>query len=193
MIDLIWIKRKSSLEDSWLKEHLEYIDPRFNVIVVGHTDIKADKFKYFPFWENGLDEKGLICHKKNIGVQHATEKYCLILHADVCPDKNFYNVVESKKYSGIIAPYGTCSPTQRGLTWCRGAGIHKDPAEAVDKYTYISGAAIFGERELFLKYKWNESLSHNQGEDVEYSQRLISNNVPLSCDKDLVVKMRRFQ
>ena len=75
MINLIWIKRKSTKEDSWLEEYLKNIDPRYNIIVVGHTAIEPIKynFTYIPFWENGLDEQGLICHKKNLGVKHSKE------------------------------------------------------------------------------------------------------------------------
>jgi hypothetical protein len=51
------------------------------------------------------------------------------------------------------------------------------------KLLYISGAYFIIKRNIALKYPLNEMLVHNQGEDVEYSQRLSKNNIYIVFNK----------
>lgn len=196
MIDIVWIKRISSEEDKWLKQNLLCLDRRFGVIVVGHTDLDSNyyNFKYIPYYENGIDSMGLICHKKNLGVQASNKKYCLVLHSDITPNDDFYDLAINKNIDiqTVIAPVAFCGQN-RALTWCTYAAKHKDVNELADENTYISGGAIFSLRETFLKFPWNENLRHNMEEDVELSRRMFQNNVKLMCMSDLVLEARRNQ
>lgn len=196
MIDIIWIKRVSNEEDQWLYENLCLLDRKYNVIVVGHTNLnpKYYNFLYIPFYEHGLDQLGLICHKKNLGIKNSKSDFCLVLHADVTPDVSFYDKAINKNYdfNTVIAPLAVHN-NSRALSWCNYPGKHKDVNELADNNTYISGGSIFGRREIFIKFPWNEQLRHNMEEDVELSRRMISYNVKLICDSELIVHSRRSQ
>lgn len=198
MINVIWITRISEEEDRWLHENLMTLDRRFNVTIIGHTNLLPEyyNFKYIPFFENGVDELGLICHKKNLGVQASQSRYCLVLHADTTPDKSFYDIAVRKGYDDntAVAPLGLYGEN-RALSWCNTHGNprHKDMNEPPDQHTYISGAAIFGHTELFRRFRWDENLRHNQAEDSELSARMMRENVKLVGDKDLVFHARRYQ
>jgi len=211
VIDLVWITRISDEEDRWLEENLAGLDKRYNVSVVGHTklDPKKHNFRYYEYWDNGKDEGGLICHKKNIGAENAQEKYCLMLHSDVTPKPDFYDLAVSREYDNntAVAPYASVRTAYldemgqikeqhvRSFTWCdiRNVFRHKDFQSPQDNWTYISGAGIFAQTELFKKYKWNETLSHGQEEDLEYSLRLTENGVKLVADEYLMLDSRRSQ
>lgn len=196
MIDLIWIKRVSDQEDIWLLEHLSNLDRRYKVIVVGHTNLNPEyyNFKYIPFYENGIDSLGLICHKKNLGIKNSTSQFCLVLHSDMTPSNSFYNIAINKNYNNnsAIAPLALYDG-QRSLTWCIYPGKHKDMKEKADSNTYISGGAIFGTRQFFLKYQWNEALKHNMEEDVELSRRIMSSGANLLADEELILFSKRSQ
>ena len=64
-ISLVYITRRSNTEDEWLQTLINNLDDRFELIVVGHTNIINSRFIYIPFWDDGLDELGLISSKKN--------------------------------------------------------------------------------------------------------------------------------
>jgi hypothetical protein len=206
MINLIWIKRVSQEEDEWLKTNLAEIDSRFNVIVVGHTnlDYKKYNFKYVPFWDHGLDRLGLLCHKKNLGIKYSEDGYCLVLHADVSPDKNFYDIAINKKYdhNTAVCPISFYNG-DRALSWCNYVeGLYtigkikdrsKSITEPADEWTYISGGCIFGTKKFFLKFPWNEYLRHNQGEDVELSRRIFKNGGKLIAESELICYAKRSQ
>lgn len=211
MIDLIWVTRISDEEDRWLEENLAGLDKRYRVSIVGHTNLDQNKyrFNYYEFWEDGVDEAGLICHKKNIAVKNATQKYCLILHSDVTPKSDFYDLAISREYDNntAVAPYAfvrTASFDEMGqikeqhvrsFTWCdiQNPFRHKSFLSPQDDWTYISGAGIFGQTELFKKHKWNENLSHGKEEDLEYSLRLTKSGVKLVADEYLMLDSRRSQ
>lgn len=202
LINVIWITRISDEEDGWLHENLSRLDRRFAVTIVGHTHLRPDyyNFNYIPFYENGIDQQGLICHKKNLGVLASKSTYCLVLHADATPDSSFYHNAVQKNYDDntAVAPLGRYGE-HRALCWGDVQSLthptprHKDMDEAANDYTYISGIAIFGRKELFLRFPWDERLRHNQGEDWELSIRLMKNRVRLVGDKDLVFHARRHQ
>lgn len=194
MIDLIWIKRISDEEDEWLKQNLINLDKRYNVIVVGHTNLDPlfYNFNYIPFFENGMDSLGLICHKKNLGIRFSKRKYCLVLHSDMTPSSTFYDLSLQKNIDNntAVAPYSVCKDF-RAFSWCEYPGKHKDINQTADLNTYIAGGSIFAQRELFLKFPWDENLRHNMEEDVELSRRMFENNVKLICIPDLVLEARR--
>jgi hypothetical protein len=176
------------------------------------------KFKYIPFWDYGLDEMGLISLKKNLGVHNATKEYSLVLHADTFPTKNTFTNISNISLTDkdviapvglVMAPWGEILNT-RGLTWADSSNKediakwnewrlknqlfndlvrHKMPEESVTDGTYISGAAIFAKTNTFKDTKWNNNLGHVQGEDIEYSRRLISLGYNLTCDERIEVYM----
>lgn len=210
MIDLIWIKRISEEEDEWLEENLATIDRRFRISVVGHTrlDHKQHRFNYYEFWEDGIDALGLICHKKNVGVKNANQPFCLVLHSDVSPASDFYDKATAKAYDANKAvcpisfvrtirpdPFGNMLEVKtRSFSWCDiSLPMRQKENMVADENTYISGAGIFGQTEMFKKYQWNETLSHAKEEDVAYSRYLRKNGIELIYDPELVLDARRSQ
>jgi hypothetical protein len=206
MINLIWIKRVSEKEDSWIKEYLSTIDKRYNIIIVGHTNLdpRVNNFTYIPFWENGLDDLGLICHKKNLGIKNSKDGYCLVLHSDACPKEDFYDIAISKKFDDntAVCPIGLFHST-RSFTWCnyiekaaksgKYLARNKDIDESADEWTYIAGAAIFGTKKFFLRFPWDETLKHGQEEDVELSTRIYNNGGKLLADAELIFNSKTPQ
>jgi len=195
-ISIIWITRICPEEDSYLDAFLNKLESiNCEKIIVGHTNLTRNDFRYVPFYELGLDSMKLICHKKNIGVLASTKKYCLVLHADTCPDLSFFE--EIKKISlddfTAICPVGFLDDGQRGLTWCDYAGIQKDPDDEYSANTYIGGSCIFGSKNMFLKNPWNQNLRHADEEDVVYSRDLFNNGVNQMCNSKLIMNMKRSQ
>lgn len=199
-ISLVYITRRSNTEDEWLQTLINNLDDRFELIVVGHTNIINSRFIYIPFWDDGLDELGLISSKKNLGVAISSAKYCLVIHADVYPRIDF--VDEATKNLPLpnehICPVGfyDSDPTIRGLTWCQNMEPRSQPPDRPDDSDmYIGGAAIFSTKLTLMTYPWDNKLRHGQGigEDLELSIRARANNVKLSCNPNLVVYMYNNQ
>ena len=221
-LSVIWISRISDTEDNMLRNFFEKDDTEYEYerILVGHTNLNPDvyKFKYIPFWDNGLDKLGLISLKKNLGVLNATKEYCLVLHADTFPMKSLFERMENISLSDkdIVSPIGYIKYPwgdigyNLGLTWADSSDKdnlekynywkqknllfnpdvrHKLPDESVSDWTYISGASIFSKTSTFKTIGWNNNLRHVQGEDIEYSHRLKNNEYKLSCDPLLEVYM----
>lgn len=195
-ISIIWITRISSEEDCYLDEFLDKLkNINCEKIIVGHTNLSRNDFRYIPFYEFGLDEMKLICHKKNIGVLASTKKYCLVLHADTCPELSFFEAIKNISLDDqtAICPIGFMSSGQRGLTWCIYAGIHKDPDEEFHENSYIGGSCIFGSKNMFLSNPWNQNLRHADEEDVVYSKDLFVNQIKQYCNSKLIMEMKRTQ
>lgn len=195
-LSLIWIKRQSKEEDSFLEEYLEEL--KFcdvEKIVVGHTDLIRDDFIYIPFYEHGLDDLGLICHKKNIGVLASSGDICVVMHIDTKPSQSFFEEINKILFNDnvVICPIGMTESGSRSLTWCLYAGKHKDPNESFCDSSYISGACLIAQKKLLLKYKWDQNRKHNQEEDYELSKRMHANGVDLICNPDLKVIMKNSQ
>lgn len=221
-LSVIWISRINENEDNMLKNFFEKYDNEYEYekIIVGHTNLNPEqyKFKYIPFWENGLDKMALISFKKNLGINNSTKEYSLVLHADTFPLKRLFERMSNINLSDldIVAPIGYIMHSWgdlsffRGLTWAdtsdknnpekfemwkhknllfNGDVRHKMPDEPTSEWTYISGAAIFSKTSTFKKIGWNNNLGHVQGEDVEYSHRLKNSGYKLSCDPLLEVYM----
>jgi hypothetical protein len=197
-ISLIWIKRNDKQEDSFLEEYLNLLkEVNLEKIVVGHTSLIRKDFTYIPFHELGLDEMGLICHKKNIGVLASSSKYCLVMHCDVRPCLSFFE--EFKKIESelndltVYCPIGESENGNRGLTWCLYAGNHKDTNQEFCHASYISGGCLLASKKILRKYQWNQNLKHNQEEDFEFSQRLNSFGVKHQCLTNLKIIMKNSQ
>ncbi len=205
-LTIVWITRVSDVEDEMIKNFFEKhdLDYEYEKIIVGHTylDQRIYNFKYIPFWENGLDEQGLICTKKNLGVSNSTKEYCLVLHADTFPTKSLFERVGeiSLTDKDVVAPIGYIlnqpkDYKNRGITWANNSisSRHKHLNECDSDISYISGAAIFSKTSTFKTIGWNNSLRHDQAEDFEYSDRLRKNKYILSCDPKLEVYMHNTQ
>lgn len=198
-VSLIWITRKSEQEDRYLEEYLQELRglPCEKIIVghVGQNLIGKHSFTYIPFHEFGLDDMGLICHKKNIGVLAATGDICVVMHADISIPKDILINYpwEEITSSDIVCPLAFMDNGARGLTWCRKFGQHKPENEEFDTNSYISGACLIARRHTLIKWKWNQNLKHNQSEDVDMTDRLASFGLNIYCEPHLRFKIKTTQ
>jgi hypothetical protein len=196
-VSLIWITRVSELEDEFLQEYINTFDGiDVEKIIVGHTNIADKQFKYIPFYERGIDALGLICQKKNIVVLAATNDICVVMHADITPTKetllnyNWSNI----KSNDIVCPIAVNKQGYIGKTWCsKGSWCSKSPYEPYDTNTYISGACLIGHKKALLETTWDQNLIHNEGEDVEMSDRLHSKGMNIYCDPSLLFNIKFTQ
>ena len=196
-LSLIWITRISELEDQFLQEYINTFDGiDVEKIIVGHTTITSNKFKYIPFYEKGIDELGLICHKKNIGILAATNDICVVMHADITPTRETvmnYNW-SSIKSKDIVCPVAVNGQGIMGKTWCsKGSWCSKSPYEPYNTNTYISGACLIGHKNTLIETPWNQNLGHNESEDVEMSDRLYAKGMNIYCDPSLHFNMKFTQ
>lgn len=202
-LTVAWITRKSDKEIFWLKEYLEkFKNYDFNKIVVGYSNLdeKEYKYKYIPFWENGIDEQGLICHKKNLVISNTETENIILLHADCCLTSDSIKYLQTIEFDQETA-YGMIgyieNTNKKGFTWLdkkvRGEDFVNLPLEEMIKTrdtSFICGSAIAGKKNIFIKVPWNESLKHNQNEDGDLSQRLREAKINLLCLPNLVIEMK---
>lgn len=202
-LTVAWVTRKNHNEMSWLGEYLnKFKNSNFKKVVVGYSIFNELEFnyKYIPFWENGLDEKGLLCHKKNLLVRNCETENIVILHADCCITDYTIQQLEKIDFEENVA-YGTIgyieNTNQLGFTWLdrnmTGEDFIKLPLEEIIKTkssSVICGSAIAGKKNIFLNIPWNENLRHNEGEDGELCQRLTNSGFKLVCLPQLIINMK---
>lgn len=185
---LIWITRKSELEDQYLRQALINTNSLdVQRIIVGHTDIEPVGFEYIPFYEHGLDNLGLICHKKNIGVLASRSRVTMVMHADIIPSQNILKECAEINFKSeeFYAPVAFTGSGIRALTWCRYAGQHKPIDDPECNQTYISGGVIISLTENFRKYRWDQNLRHNQEEDWEFSKIIRAAGCKQQCAPEI--------
>lgn len=69
---------------------------------------------------------------------------------------------------------------------------YDDNGEKWQNYIYISGSFFICKKYVMDKYPLNERLLHNQGEDVEWSQR-VRPEYKFSCNKYSTVNLLKYK
>ena len=171
----------------------------YEIIVVGdYTGFRKNKnVKVIPFDESV--KAGWITRKKNIITENATNEVIVYCHDYIRFCEGFYQGWESFGYDWDLAmniitntnderfrdwvvwdePQFGAGRTIRE-SWCpegrRFEGRPYLPSYDYDKtnYMYISGAYWLAKKWVMEEEPLNESLSQCQGEDVEWSKRVLS-------------------
>lgn len=222
-ISLVWIKRDSDKEDRYLYQILKEIQKCKDqllvfpeIIIVGRTQLDLEEFDLTIIFARTLkewDDLGLLCHKKNIGVRKSTSDICIVMHSDVfIPEHTLLKLfgqdesLRNDLYRKMVQEENVLAPIAyhyvdkqvsnvRTFTWCdiRRGDRWKSETEPFDEHTYISGAVILGSKSVFLRFPWDETLSHNMEEDVEISKRIHNSGLILRCEPSVVLYMFEMQ
>jgi hypothetical protein len=139
----------------------------YEIIIVGKTNLNLeDDCKYIQFTEQ--DDKGWITRKKNIVCENAKYKNIFVGHDDIMLDKDWYKDMQEYGNDWQVLNFIYLNGDGQRNYWEYSS--HRG-------IPYISGSFIALKNDVFKQFKWNEKLFWNQAEDVEFSQRLLNNNI----------------
>mgnify|MGYP004452102595 CR=1 FL=1 len=169
--------------------------PNFEIIVVGGSPIIGySNLTHIPFNEN--IKKGWISKKKNIISEHAKYENIVFMHDYFYLNDNWYEGF--KKFGNNWEICMNLIKNQDGTRfrdWCiwddpelcfPGGGYPATagnnghsvilPSYDYNKYQfmYISGGYWVSKKHVMIKYPLNESLCWGEGEDIEWSKRVLT-------------------
>lgn len=168
-----------------------------DIVVVGGNNVYDEEVRHFPFDEN--IKHAWITKKKNVAVSAAKYENVVVMHDYFVLDKNWYN--------GFLQ-YGNnftvCSNIVLNKDGSRFRDWHlKDPQwrpgplpelqrrrllpydyrhQNLHPNMFINGGYWVAKKSIMLQIPLNESLSWNEGEDIEWSNRVTS-SYPLCFNK----------
>jgi hypothetical protein len=169
--------------------------PRYEIVVVGGAAIEGADIHHIPFDESR--RAGWISRKKNMILKEARYEYICMVHDYVALEPGWYEefLKEGANWSfgtnRILNENGERYRDKLIFRWGighlfpRGTWLPED-AEVQPhqmKLLYISGAHFVIRRDIAQKHLLDERLAHQQGEDVEYSQRLSLHGVPIQFNR----------
>jgi hypothetical protein len=168
--------------------------PEFEIIIVGgESPIGYPKLKHIPFDET--QQQNWITKKKNIITEHATYDNIVFIHDYIVFDKDWYN--QFKKFGDN---FDICMNVIKNLDgsrfrdWCtwddpdinyphkggRSSQLNNHtivlPPYDYNKkqYMYISGSYWIAKKYVMQNEPLDESLVWGEGEDLEWSKRVLS-------------------
>jgi hypothetical protein len=195
--------------------------PNYEILIIGKTTIlPTEKITTIGFDET--IKEGWLTRKKNILVEKSKYENVVLLHDYICFDKNWYKgfLQFGNNFEWIVSPIKNKNGRRyRDYTLFTGkytlphsyrdysAGDDIDPYFFkhtllpydfinninVNKYLYVSGAYYIIKRDIAVKHKLNEDILRNQGEDLEYSNRLHNNNIIIGFNKYSTVVLLKQQ
>jgi GT2 family glycosyltransferase len=149
------------------------------------------EFKYFYFIER--DDPGWLTGKHNFGAKNAQFDMLFFLHDDLWFDHGFFKhlkTVNPNSFDALGFSRTNVSTGNRPLDWVYyGPEGHFNMCyDLKSEYAYINGGAILVHRKVWEKEKWDETCVFRvDGEDVEYSRRLISKGYNVRCEGKLKI------
>lgn len=175
--------------------------PDVEIVVVGGDDFYADHrvVKHVPFDENVVPR--WITKKKNIVTSLTNHENIVFMHDYFSLDESWYqNMISFDKTFDIMMNriidingnrYHDWSIEPRTHPWFKS---HDDQTflpyeiDHMSKYQYISGGYWVAKRHVMEEFPLNELLTWGQGEDVEWSQRVLS-KYNFTMNKNSIVKL----
>lgn len=169
--------------------------PNYEIIIVGKTSIASTSLiKIIPFDESV--KNGWITLKKNLICHQATYENIVLLHDYIILDTNWYSgflqygnnfkfcitqikTIDGKRFRDFIIYRWGLQPYFQDR--CLLPYSYK-PANAIRQLLYISGTYYIIKKDVMITHLLNENLTHGDGEDVEISQRLATNNIYIECN-----------
>jgi hypothetical protein len=165
---------------------------KYEIIVVGGKIIAEDNLKHIPFDES--TKASWITKKKNLITDNAKFENIVYLHDYIILSRDWYdgflkfgddwdvcmNII-SNQNGGRFRDWNLCinfivKDAKLKCMFNRDLLLPYD-VENVTKFQYISGSYWVAKKSTMQKFKLDENLSWGQGEDVEWSKRLIDSNV----------------
>lgn len=175
--------------------------PNYEIIIVGNTKIVGEYIISINFDET--IKLNWITRKKNIIFEKAKYENIVIIHDYIILKSDWYIgflkygseykylVTKIENNDGkrfrdyTIFPFGISEHVPNGALIPYGY----EPNNNIKKLMYISGAYFIIKKDIAIKYPLDERLCWGQGEDVEYSQRLASNNIFITFNPHSSVKL----
>lgn len=195
-------KRLSALDNLFAsilnqRQHIE----DFEIIIVGTlpedylkkiNDLSKEqnfKLKYFYFTER--DDPGWLTGKHNFGAENTRFDSLFFLHDDLWFDDGFFEhlkTVNPDSYDALGFSRKNASTGNRPLDWVYYGpkGQYNMCYDLESEHAYINGGAILVHKKVWEKEKWDESCVFRvDGEDVEYSKRLMAKGYHIRCESKL--------
>jgi hypothetical protein len=189
--------------ESYIKKIIESIEiqniSNYEIIIVGEANITGRNISIIPFDETLRN--GWVTCKKNLICKEAKYENIVVMHDYICLDKNWYkgfldfgnnfeycitriNNMDGKRYRDYtIYPGGIEPYFQENCL----LPYNYNPSNNIKKLLYLSGAYYIIKKHIALEHPLNEILTWGDGEDVEYSQRLATNNIHIVCNSNSTV------
>lgn len=161
------------------------IKTQYEIIICGpYINLENNMNCHFINADETVEKYSNISSKKNLIVQKALYENICIVHNRYELDKNF---IESFNYFGL--DFDIVVVSQKLLDGRRVPDWISQSSNFIftnnyllnyddySPYQYIGGGMMIAKRTTLLKYKWNELLVWNTGEDIEISKRLKDNGI----------------
>jgi hypothetical protein len=163
----------------------------FELIVVG--PVKSD---YWPLLNSLVletsqqDRFAPIAEKKNLIIQHAKFENILILHSRYRITKEFFSVIATRGCRWDLLTFRQLTIEERIFPHllCNSGGKYlslENEVHLIDNL-YVNGGAFALKKTLGIKFPLNSLLFWNEGEDVEWSKRIISAGVTPRFEKGAI-------
>lgn len=174
--------------------------PTYEILIVGNCAVTGSDIRSFPFDESV--KAGWLNRKKNIVLTEAVYDYVCVLHDYVALEPGWY---EGFLKGGVDWSYGTSRVVNQNGERYRDRLIYRwgmghlfprrtwlpDDADVQPhqmKLLYVSGAHFVIRRDIGQEHLLDDRLVHQQGEDVEYAQRLSIEDVPMQLNPHSTVR-----
>lgn len=184
--------------DSIRENHI----PIYEIIIVGNTKIQQDGIiRVFEFDET--IRAGWITKKKNMIALHAKYENIVLLHDYVKLNSDWYDgflkfgndfdwcINRIINTDGIrYRDYTVCFNLITPLMYINYYFVDHcllpydfENSVKTNKYMYISGTYYVIKKKIAMQHLLDETLCHNDGEDIELCKRLTENGIIIKCNK----------
>lgn len=190
--------------ESILNQNIKY----FEIIIIGHTNIKNENIKIIDFDEN--IKYSWITKKKNLITNNAKYDTIVYMHDYIIFDQNFYQELQSTENFDVLIPRILNLDGNRFRDWTLfplfvngNYGVKKinydtnlgcylpynfETNDILNNYIYFSGSFFIAKKHIMQEFPLDESLTWGQGEDVIWSNK-ISKKYKFKCNPKLIVKL----
>ena len=174
--------------------------PNYEIIIVGKTDHQGTDIINISF--NETEKNAWITRKKNIICQEAKYENIVLLHDYISFDKDWYTgflsygsdfdvcvnkikTIDGRRFRDYTI-YGDDIPEP---FHSRALIPYDYTNNNLNKLIYISGSYYLIKKYIALKYPLNEEFCWSQGEDLEFSFRMRTNNILMKCNPNSTVHL----
>lgn len=171
------------------KKNIIIENAKYDILVIMHDYIKLNNNWYEGFLKYGDNFDWCINPIVNTnGIRY--RDYTLFPHT---VDSSQYRIEQSPFVFDFL--HATYSPGDIDYYFYNNCLLPYDFENNINinKYMYISGAYFIIKREIALKHKLDETLSHGRGEDLEYSKRLHYYGHIIKCNPYSYVTLQKYK
>ncbi|WP_374638511.1 hypothetical protein [Agrobacterium salinitolerans] len=184
---VLTLGKKSEIVQRFVKSIREFGGPSHQIIVCGPHDEALDDYDVEYITTQYRADLAEICRKKNDIVKKAQHDNICLTHDRYWLNEDFFTgfdifgydfefvTVKQVHESGKLYP-SYCSIDDGGnLVWGRISSVLDQGRSFVSHY--MNGGMIVAKRQVLLDVPFNETLFHNQAEDVELAHELAARKI----------------